>query len=284
MPAQEKVRDGLRREDLFTVVFDQVMTDTARYADVVLPATTFLEHDEFSRGYGSYAVHRSAQVVPRVGESRPNYEVFAELCQRTGVARPDDPRTPPELTAALLRDRDPEGRFAQAFREGRSVPPDCGAAPVQFVDVFPRTGDRKVHLCPEELDREAPQGLYGWVRDPATAITPLALISPALARQVSSTFGQLDRRSAALSIHPDDAAVRGIQDGAPVRVWNALGEVRCLAAVTDEVRPGVVSLAKGLWSHHTQNGATANALSPDTLSDLGQNACFNDARVQVARV
>lgn len=282
MPAQEKVREGLRRTDLFTVVFDQVMTDTARFADVVLPATTFLEHEEFSRGYGSYAVHRSAAVAARVGEARPNYEVFAELCRRTGVALPDDPATPEQLTQALLRDRDPEGRFARAFREGSPTAPDCGPNPVQFVDVFPRTDDRKAHLFPPELDREAPQGLYRWVPDPATAAAPLALISPALAKLVSSTFGQLDRRPASLAIHPEDAAARGIRDGASVRVWNAHGEVRCLAAVTDEIRPGVVSLPKGLWSHHTQNGATANALSPDTLSDLGQNACFNDARVQVA--
>ena len=85
MPDQTRVRAGLAREDLFTVVFDQVLTDTARYADVVLPATTFLEHRELSRGYGAFALHLAEPVVDPVGEARPNYEVFAELAGRLGV-------------------------------------------------------------------------------------------------------------------------------------------------------------------------------------------------------
>jgi anaerobic selenocysteine-containing dehydrogenase len=85
-------------------------------------------------------------------------------------------------------------------------------------------------------------------------------------------------------MHPEDAAARGINNGDQVRVWNEWGEVRCIAEPTTELRPGVVCLPKGLWSHNTLNGATSNALSPDTLTDLGAGACFNDARVQVARL
>ncbi|MES1210956.1 MAG: molybdopterin-dependent oxidoreductase, partial [Acidobacteriota bacterium] len=97
MPNAEKVRRGLEREDLFTVVFEQVWTDTARYADLVLPATTFLEHREASRGYGSYLMYRSDAVAAPAGEARPNYEVFADLCDRLGLSRPDEPRTAAEL-------------------------------------------------------------------------------------------------------------------------------------------------------------------------------------------
>ncbi|HEY5907061.1 MAG TPA: molybdopterin-dependent oxidoreductase, partial [Vicinamibacteria bacterium] len=101
LPDQEGVRRGLGRDDLFTVVFDQVLTDSARYADVVLPATTFLERREIQRGYGAYALHDSVPVVTPVGEARSNHEVFAELCRRAGVAEDGDPETAEDLAAAL---------------------------------------------------------------------------------------------------------------------------------------------------------------------------------------
>jgi anaerobic selenocysteine-containing dehydrogenase len=158
-----------------------------------------------------------------------------------------------------------------------------GAEPVQLRDVWPRHADRRIHLCPPELDAEAPAGLYGYQPDPGRPDHPLALISPATRHTISSTFGQRRREPAVLVLHPADAASRGIGSGDPVRVWNELGTVECLAEVSDEVRPGVAVLPKGLWSRHTRNGFTANALAPDHLTDLGGGATFNDARVQVAR-
>ncbi|MGH9366738.1 MAG: molybdopterin-containing oxidoreductase family protein [Thermoanaerobaculia bacterium] len=281
LPEQEKVRRGLAREDLFTVVFDPVMTDTACFADVVLPATTFLERRELSRGYGAYALQDAPPVIPPVGESRPNHEVFAELCRRTEVARPGDPETEEELLAAIYgSSRTGEQLRETVARDGVAFPA-AGRAPVQFVDVFPRTADRKIHLVPEELDREAPLGLYGFREDPASPEFPLALISPATDRTISSTLGELGRGPAALEIHPEDAAARGIVEGAPVRVFNRSGEVRCGARLSEAMRRGVVFLPKGLWSRRTGNGATATALAPDTLTDLGGGACFNDARVEV---
>src|SRR5262249_35038327 len=161
---------GLLRDDLFTIVFEQVWTDTARYADLVLPATTFLEHDEMSRGYGAMLLYRSRPAVPPVGEARPNGLVFAELCRRLGVGPPAAPPPPAEMTAAPLR---PAPRVRAELAERGVALPDSGAAPIAFVDVFPRTRDRKVHLVPEELDREAPHGLYAFQEDPATPRFPL---------------------------------------------------------------------------------------------------------------
>jgi anaerobic selenocysteine-containing dehydrogenase len=280
MPNQEKVRRGLERDDLFTVVSEQSWTDTALYADLVLPATAFLEHRELSRGYGSYMMYRSEAVAAPVGEARPNYEVFGDLCRRLGLARPGEPETAAELEAALLSHND---RIrAELDRESTALP-DCGAEPVQFVDSFPRTPDRRMHLVPEALDREAPFGLYVYQEDPATERYPLALISPGTNRTISSYLGQLYRERSPLEIHPDDAACRGISDRDEVRVWNDLGEVRVTARLTRDLKPGVVLLPKGLWSHQTLSGSTANAMAPDTLTDLGGGACFNDARVQVER-
>ncbi|HEX7185700.1 MAG TPA: molybdopterin-dependent oxidoreductase [Thermoanaerobaculia bacterium] len=278
MPNQEKVRQGLAREDLFTIAFEQVWTDTARWADLVLPATTMFEHDEMSRGYGAYVVYRSKPVATPAGEARPNYEIFAELTRRLGLDRPGDPDTPAELEAVIVSSE----RLRRELEEGNGLAfPDVGQTPIQFVDSFPFTPDRKVHLVPEALDREAPYGLYTYQEDPATERYPLALISPSLARTISSTFGGLYQDVVPLEIHPDDAARRGIKNGDQVRIWNDLGEVRTLARVSADMRPGVVFLPKGLWSHNTLSGTTSNALSPDSYADLGQGACFNDARVEV---
>jgi anaerobic selenocysteine-containing dehydrogenase len=281
LPAAEKVRAGLSREDLFTVVFDPIMTETALYADVVLPATTFLERTEFSRGYGAYVLHETRPAIPPVGESRPNHEVFAELCHRTGVARPGDPETAEEIIADILQGHAWADRIRGELHENGSAFPPFGQSPIQFVDAFPRHADRKIRLVPAELDEEAPAGLYGYRDDPATDRRPLALISPATDRTISSTLGELHTAIAELEIHPDDAAPRGIRDGGRVRVYDGRAEVLCLAKVHADIRPGVVCLPKGLWSHNTFGGTTASALAPDTLTDLGGGACFNDARVEV---
>jgi anaerobic selenocysteine-containing dehydrogenase len=284
IPNQQKVRAGLVRDDLFTVVFDAVWTDTARYADVVLPATTFLEHDELARGYGGYVLHAARPVVPPAGEARANHVVFAELVRRLGLRRDGDPEGADALVEALLASAPDGARLRQDLaRDGRAEPA-FGATPVQFVDVFPRTPGAKIDLCPETLDREAPGGLYGYLPDPATPAAPLALISPASSHTVSSTFGQLVPGPVPIELSPEDARRRGIADGDRVRVWNALGEVRCRAALNPDLRSGVAMLPKGLWARHTDNGATANALCPETLTDLGGGACFNDARVEVQRL
>ncbi|HET6584307.1 MAG TPA: molybdopterin-dependent oxidoreductase [Nannocystaceae bacterium] len=283
LPRQDLVRAGLEREDLFTVVFDQVETDTARYADVVLPATTFLEHDELKASYGAMTVQRSRPVVDRVGESRPNYEVFAALCDRLGLSRAGDPRTPDELVAAVLAGS-PDGERIAAILAASDVAEPSPASPVPFVDHGPRTSDGRIHLCPAELDEAAPAGLYGYVPAPIDPRWPLMLVSPASARTICSTLGQLVRGPAAIVLHPDDARPRGIGPGDRVRVHSEFGDVRCVAEVSSDVRQGVAMLPKGLWSRHTDDGATANALCPDGLTDLGGGATFNDARVEVERL
>ncbi|MBI2826209.1 MAG: molybdopterin-dependent oxidoreductase [Planctomycetia bacterium] len=284
LPAQTKVRAGLAREDLFTIVHEQVLTDTARYADVLLPATTFLEHNELKRSYGAISLEWIDPVIEPVGEARPNYWLFAELCRRLGVARPGEPETPAELMRAIVAtSRDGARIAADLERTGRAAPA-CGDRPVLFVDVFPATPDRKIDLCPAALDREAPAGLYGYTADPATGAFPLSLISPSTSDAISSTLYQRVRKQVPVGIHPADAAARGVADGDPVRVFNGAGEVRCVAEINDELRPGVAMLPKGLWAKHTANGQTANALAPDTLTDLGAGACFNDARVEIRPV
>ena len=278
-PNQMQVLKGLEREDLFTVVFDQTMTDTAQYADVVLPATTFLESYELPRGYGPISLRLGPPVIEPVGESRSNADVFGELLSRLDLQQDGDPVGElEELLDVLSRVPDPAG--AELRADGVAIPP-YGGRPIQFVDVFPWTADGKVHLFPAHLDADAPAGLYGYQPDPATDDFPLALISPSSDRTITSTLSELPRPEVRLLIHPDDAGSRDIEDGADVRIFNRLGEVHCRAQIGSWIRPGTVLLPKGLWRKHTRNGYTATALAPDTLTDLGGSACFNDARVQV---
>jgi anaerobic selenocysteine-containing dehydrogenase len=280
-PDQGRVLRGLERDDLFTVVFEQVMTDTARYADVLLPNTTFLEGYDLVRAYGPWALQLARPVIEPVGESRSNAEVFGELIDLAGMREEMDPRGElEEMLDVIARLPDDVADGVRATGAA-SVPFD--GRPIQFRDVWPRTPDRKVHLYPEALAQDAPAGLYGYQPDPATSDFPLALITPASERTISSTLAELSRPEVRLLIHPDDAAVRGVNDGDDVRVFNALGEVRCKAGVGGWIRRGTVSMPKGIWRKHTANGFTGTSLVPDALTDLGGGACFNDARVQVER-
>lgn len=282
LPDQRRVLEGLAREDLFTVVHDQVLTDTALYADVVLPATTFLEHYDLVRSYGPITLQLSRPVIDQVGESRPNVEVFAELIRRLDLEQEGDPAGDVDAMLDVLS-RLPHPHGDELRDDAKAMAPFDGR-PVQFVDVMPQTEDRKVHLFPEALNREAPMGLYGFQPDPATDQYPLALISPASERTVSSTLGELPRPAIVLDMHPEDADARDIQSNEVVRMFNALGEVRLPVRITPLVRRGTVAMPKGVWRRNIANGFTSNALVPDSLTDLGGGACFNDARVQIEKV
>jgi len=275
-PAQERVREGMSRDDLFTVVMDSVMTDTARLADVVLPATTFLEHHDLRPSYGAMAAVDVRPVIPPVGESRSNTEVFAELIQRCGLQQQGDLTSPEELRRGLAGDESND----ETLRE-RGILLPTNQRPIQFVDTFPRTADRRLDLHPRALDQEA-GGLYQFKPDPDE--DRLALITPSTPERITSTFGQLHRELVPLQLNPTDMADRGLTDGDRVRVSNDLAEMLCTVVARDELPPGVACHPKGLWSFNTEWGVTNNALCPDTSADLGGGACYNDARVSVARI
>jgi anaerobic selenocysteine-containing dehydrogenase len=289
LPNQRQVRAGLEREDLFTVVFDPVLSDTARYADVVLPATTFLEHAELRVGYGAAVLQRSEPVVAPVGEARSNHEVFLDLCRRLGLAREGDAESCDDFVRAAVSGLPDAPRVLAELATGGIAFPPSGLRPVQMADLLPRTEDGRIHLCPADLDAEAPGGLYCFSPIPAEEdrAFPLALLSPANAHSICSTLGERGgrgRREPVVEIHPEDAVRYGIAPGGAVRVHNAWGEVLARARVTAAVRPGVVLIEKGMWTRDAPGGTTVNALIPDHLSDLAGGACFSDARVAVESV
>ena len=174
-----------------------------------------------------------------------------------------------------------EGDRRRAHGARLATPPFDGA-PIQFVDVFPLTADRKVHLFPDELDRQAPGGLYGYQPDPATERYPLALISPASEKTVSSTLGELRKRAAMLQMHPLDATARGLSHDDPVRVFNDLGEVQCRWRSTRTSGRARCRSRRACGARAPTTARRPMRWCPDTLTDLGGGACFNDARVEVA--
>jgi anaerobic selenocysteine-containing dehydrogenase len=288
VPDQGRILKGLSRPDLFTVVFDQVMTDSALWADIVLPATTFLEHLELCTSYGGYAVMLGEPVVSPEGEARSNEQVFTEIGRRLGIPGAETwPLGEDQVVRGLaaiegpLAERDPTRRL-QRLREEKILKFDFpGERPVQMATAMPRTSDRKIHLWPEEV-WPAPFAVRDLKQDGAGR-WPLALISPSSDRTISSTMAEYGFKEAALVMHPGDAAERGLPDGARVRVHNELGEVLVRLKISDEMRRGVVNLPKGIWNRHTANNRVGTWLVPDAVTLASGGACFNDARVEVER-
>ncbi len=283
-PDQNQVLRGLRRKDLFTVVLDQVMNDTAAFADIVLPATTFLEHRELSRSYGAYALQLAEPAIQPLGEAKSNAEVFQLLGKAmgwTGGLFTEEGESLLRRAFEAVRCPFEAGFSLESLLERRIAQFDFpGRRPVQFSTVFPGTLDGKIHLNPKSLGPEP----YAYLADPATPSFPLALISPADSKTISSTMGEYNLPAASLNISRADAVERGLNDGDRVRVFNELGEVHCSLRIDSHLRPGVVSLAKGIWRKSTLNGSTGTALVPDRLTPISGGACFNDARVQVERL
>ncbi len=284
VPNQNQVLRGLQREDLFTVVLEQVMTDTAAFADIVLPATTFLEHRELSKSYGAYALQLAEPVVEPSGEAKANAQVFQLLGRAMGWNDglfAEDHESLLSRAVSAVRGHFEAGTSLESLRSRKIALLDFpGPRPVQFSTVFPATPDGKVHLFPESLGPRP----YDYLEDPATASFPLALISPASNKTISSTMGEYNLPVAGLQMNPEDAQERGLKDGDRVRVFNELGEVHCTLELDSRLRPGVASMPKGIWRKATLNRSVGTALVPDRLTPVSGGACFNDARVQVERL
>jgi anaerobic selenocysteine-containing dehydrogenase len=280
-PDQNTILRGLAREDLFTVVSEQVVTDTAKFADILLPAVTFLEQREIKRAYGSYIVGGVQPVIAPMGEAKPNEEVFALLGQAMGWQHEPffwNTETCMQKVAATLK-LDRQAADLSTWKAGKGQRYDFpGLTPTQFDTVAPRTSDGKIHLTPPALGK-TPFHYHPVQSDQF----PLALISPSNSKMITSMLGEFNYPELWLTIHSQDARVRHINSGDTVRVFNNLGEVVCRAKVDNGVRPGVVAMPKGAWRKSSRNGLTSTALCPSHINEVGGGACFNDARVEVER-
>lgn len=293
-PEGDKVRRGFARDDLFTVVVEQFQTDTADYADYVLPATTQLEHLDVLKSYGHRYWLANAPAIAPLGEARPNSRIFAELAHRMGFTDPCFSESDADLAAqAIAADPRNAGIDFDALRERGWIKLAAPAAPFAHGGFRTPSGQ-----CEFWSQSEADAG-----RDPLPEVLlpyesagttpelaaryPLAMISPPARNFLNSSFVNVASLRASegeplLFIHPDDAAARGIVDAHMVRSFNDRGTCLCRARISDRTRPGQV-VALGVWWRKLSPGGTnVNQLTHQRLTDLGAGPCFYDCLVDVA--
>jgi anaerobic selenocysteine-containing dehydrogenase len=290
-PDQNRMRRGLARPDIFSVGIELTMTESMTHCDVVLPAATNLECADLYPSYGHHWLQRAEAVIPPVGESLPNTEIFRRLAARFGFGEPCFKATDEELMDDAVDAADPRlaGVRPSQIPTRKAVQmtgPD-GNPLVLFENVFPATPSGKIELKSETLAKRwgAAALLPGWRERKAPH--PLMLISPSSDKRISSTLGGLigSRGAPPLLMNPKDAAQRHLEGGTDVRVWNDRGEVILPLEVTDDVPPGVVASEKGAWLSTSRTRQTISALvSADLRADLAEGACFNDTPVEVSRV
>ena len=307
-PNQNAVRRGLERSDLFCVVHEQFFTDTTDYADIVLPATTFLEHTDVQGAYGHYFVQRSHQAIEPLGEARPNVWLFSQLAQRMGFTEACFHDTPEEMIDQALNpgenghSRNPgmehitpellaeQGHIPLRFAEGMSghsfLPFSSGPVP---------TPTGKIEFSSEVLAAAGADPIPAFVPPtesrlgPDAGRFPLEFLPRKADNYMNSTFANLDghrsmeaRTNHRLEIHSADAALRGIQDGDTVRIWNDRGEIELSAMLSDRVPAGVVA-GRLDWNKLSPGGQNVNALTSERLTDIGRAATFYSTLVEVAK-
>jgi len=286
-PDQNQMKRGLERTDIFVVGCDVTMTDSMRYADIILPACTHFEHDDIYAAYGQPYLQRAEPVIDRVGDALPNTEIFRRLAARFGFNEDIFTTTDKELMNDALNADDPrfEGVLPSELPVGTALSMEVEVGEVIFFkNTFPKTASGKIELKSTYLNDQYQQEVPNY--NPLSSSYPLTLISPSSNRLITSTFGgvEANRKTSELEMHPDDAASRGLRGGQRVRVYNDLGEVYLPLKVSDAVRPGVLCSPKGAWFVTTDNRQTVSALAPTTKADLCEGACYNDARVEVESV
>ncbi|HEX8180095.1 MAG TPA: molybdopterin oxidoreductase family protein [Pyrinomonadaceae bacterium] len=298
-PDQAQVLAGLKRADLFTVVHEQFMTDTCDYADIVLPATTQLEHFDLHKAYGHLYLVLNEPAVAPLHEARANSEVFRLLAARLGFAEDCFKDSDEEIARQALDTDHPalRGITLEALRAHGWVRLNVPETFAPFAEGNFLTASGKCELYSETL---AAQGLpavpefipphESHASTPALARRfPLALISPAAHAFLNSSFANLPKqlrqeKRPFVEINPQDAAARGINDGDRVRAFNERGACELLAVVTTRARAGVAVSPSVWWNKLSPDGVNVNQLTSQALTDMGGGATFYDALVEIERI
>lgn len=279
-PDQNQVIAGLSREDLFTVVHERFMTDTARYADIILPATTSLEHDDLYYSYGSYVVGRGKAVIEPLGQCRSNWSVACDLAKAMGIDDPFFHQSEDDLVEALIDSTSswPVPVDGEALRRGDPV--ELGLPEGYKLTFGTPSGkieirnDEETPTVPDYFPACEEKGEYYFTNgtDP---------------RVLDSSFNERDEltrsRTMVLFMHPDDAARQGFGDGEKIVAWNSRGEALFTLHITNRTAPGQV-VSEGLWwIEHCLGDRSVNALTSQRLSDKGRGSTFYNVRVNVKK-
>ncbi|HMB26571.1 MAG TPA: molybdopterin oxidoreductase family protein [Blastocatellia bacterium] len=297
-PDSRRVIAGFKREDLFTVVHEIFQTDTADYADILLPATTQLEHFDIHKAYGHIYMLINKPAIEPLGEAKPNSEVFRLLAERMGFTEDCFKDSDEEIARQAINYDHPRMR-GMTFEELKERGWMRLSVPEKFAPFaeggFP-TPSGKCEFFSETLAKQGLDPLPTYIPPRESAQTapelakkyPLAIISPPTHNFLNSSFANLPtfvkaEKEPHLEIHPSDAAERGIKDGDRVRVFNDRGEFNLKARVSDKARQGVVVALSVWWKKLTSDGCNANDVTSQGLTDLGAGATFYDVLVEVGR-
>jgi anaerobic selenocysteine-containing dehydrogenase len=287
-PNQNAVLAGLRRHDLFTVVLEQFQNDTADYADILLPATTFLEHTDLYLAYGHYYLQLARPALPAPGETKSNVEVFRLLAQRMGFDEPCFRDSEDDMIRTLLDSQHPfvKGITLEELDREHFVRLRMPAPFQPFAEGNFGTSDAKCHFNAETLDYAPPvESRHGDAE--LRGKYPLELISPKNDDSMNSTFGHrdaVDRETATLHLNSEDAARLGIHAQDQVRIYNDRGSCVLVAAIDGAVRPGVVCAPSVRWGKRAPGKRGVNALTSERLTDAGGGPTFYSCLVQVERI
>jgi anaerobic selenocysteine-containing dehydrogenase len=289
-PDSEKVIAGFAREDLFTVVLEHFQTDTADYADYVLPATTQLEHFDVHKSYGHWYVMANHPAIAPVGQAKPNSEIFRLLARAMGwheAEHFDSDLTLGAQTFDWNHPRLSHSSYAELLREGwihlgidKTTNPFAQGG-------FPTASGR----CEFYSQSLADQGLdplpnYLEPYEEPTSEFPLQMISPPARNFLNTSFVNVDslrknEPQPRAVVHPTDAAQRGIEQGAAVRLFNARGSCELIADVSERTRAGLVVVPSIWWHKLARGGRNVNVLTNQRLTDLGGGPTFYDCAVQI---
>ena len=285
-PNQNKVLRGLRREDLFTIVLEQLQTDTADYADILLPVTTFLEHTDLYRSYGHHYIQMARPLVDRPGEVRSNQDIFRALAARMGFEQPCFKDSDDDMIRATLNSSHEfmRGITLERLDKERFIRLNIPQPFQPFAEGFAHA-DGKCDLGADSLRYVPPQeSRLG--DEAARKRYPLEMVSSKNDDSMNSTFGyrpQTDAETAVLQLNSIDAAARNIKGGDRVRAFNDRGSLLLRAEVNGKVRPGVVRVPAVRWNKRAEDGAGPNALTSDRLADMGGGPTFYSCLIEVER-
>jgi anaerobic selenocysteine-containing dehydrogenase len=298
IPQQNKVRAGLSRADLFTVVVEHFLTDTTEYADLVLPATMQFEHADLLIAYGHLYLLWNEPAVAPPGECLPATELFRRLARAMRLDIPCLYDTDEEIARQILASGHPslEGITLEALKERGWMRLNYPDPFTPFAEGFP-TPSGKLEFFSERMLEAGLEPLADYTspfeaaqRDtPLARQYPLALIAAANHYFLNSVFANIpaQRKQAGppmIYLHPEDAAKRRLTTGDAVRVFNERGSFTAVAEITERVRTGVIASTKGRWPRHTDGNATVNATVDERCSDMGGGAVYHDNRVEVEKV
>jgi anaerobic selenocysteine-containing dehydrogenase len=286
-PRQQQLRQALRREDLFTVVLDLFQTDTVDFADIVLPAASFLEFDDLFAPYFQLLLSAQVKATEPLGESLPNQEIFRRLARAMGYTEPELYESDAQIIATVLDASGLVEDFATLAAQG-SVP--VSAEPrIQFADLAFPTPSGRIEIASSQAEADGHPRVPQPLADPRPAEGRLRLLSPASTFTLNDSFAnvaKLARRAGppTVTLHPSDAAARGLQVDDEVLMSNETGSLKLQVRLSDDVPPGVALSHKGRWPRQEPEGANVNVLNPGRKTDIGENSCVHSVEVALTRL